>query len=178
MRFILGPISRAQTGATHRRPINPRSLHRRQRRYNSSTNEQKNPTGKKAPENPSSQPNAPVPPAQPAVAAGAATVPVRSRGLRDVIMAGPIGKSGRWYARMQERKPYATQLWSSIIIYLCGDLSAQLLFPTEVPAPAKEGVDADGNEGERETVTAGYDPYRTLRHLCVGVGSSIPSYKW
>jgi hypothetical protein len=79
---------------------------------------------------------------------------------------------------MQERKPYATQLWSSIIIYLCGDLSAQILFPTEVPAPAKEGAEIDENEEERETVAAGYDPYRTLRHLCVGVGSSIPSYKW
>jgi hypothetical protein len=85
-------------------------------------------------------------------------------------MAGPIGKAGRWYARAQERKPYATQLWSSIIIYLCGDLSAQMLFPAEVPA--------SDEEGEEETVPAGYDPYRTLRHLCVGVGSSIPSYKW
>lgn len=89
-------------------------------------------------------------------------------------MAGPIGKAGRWYARAQERKPYATQLWSSIIIYLCGDLSAQMLFPAEVPAPTEEGV--EGKEGE--TVPAAYDPYRTLRHLCVGVGSSIPSYKW
>jgi hypothetical protein len=174
MRFIqIGPISRAPTGATPRRPINPRSL-RPQRRYNSDSTK----NGPKAPEQPQ---NAPPSPNQTAVAAGAATVPstsLRSRGILDVIMAGPIGKSGRWYARMQERKPYATQLWSSIIIYLCGDLSAQILFPTEVPAPARDAdADTDADE-KRETVTAGYDPYRTLRHLCVGVGSSIPSYKW
>lgn len=97
-----------------------------------------------------------------------------------MIKAGTVGKFGRWYARVQERKPYTTQFWSSIVIYLCGDLSAQMLFPSEVPAPAKsDSEDADGAaQGDGATVSAGYDPLRTLRHLCVGAGSSIPSYKW
>lgn len=189
MRFIQpGPICRAPTQI--RRPINPRSLHQRQRPQhrhtsNSTKNGHQNPAEHGKLERQPSKSNAANIPAQPAAAAGAATAPtppgsalVRSRGVRDVIMAGPVGKFGRWYARAQERKPYATQIWSSIIIYLCGDLSAQILFPSEVPAPAKEDADADGSEDNSETVPAGYDPYRTLRHLCVGVGSSIPSYKW
>lgn len=192
MRFIQsGPICRAPTQT--RRPINPRSLHQRQRPQHrhtsdSTKNRHQNPAEHGKPEKQPSQSNAANIPTQPAAAAGAATAPtpssalVRSRGVRDVIMAGPVGRFGRWYARAQERKPYATQIWSSIIIYLCGDLSAQILFPSEVPAAAKEDADvdadADENEDESGTVLAGYDPYRTLRHLCVGVGSSIPSYKW
>ena len=61
------------------------------------------------------------------------------RSLRHIIADGPLGRLGRSYSRIQERRPYTTQLWSSIIVYLCGDLSAQLLFPsqnTSVPSPA------------------------------------------
>ncbi|KAJ5682585.1 hypothetical protein N7462_005750 [Penicillium macrosclerotiorum] len=115
-----------------------------------------------------------------ATAAGAATTPaantvVRSRGLREIIKAGPLGRVGRWYSRVQERKPYATQFWSSIVIYLCGDLSAQLLFPSEVPQ-STQNQNEDGKEEAIQTV--GYDPWRTARHLVVGAGSSIPSYNW
>ncbi|CAG7954389.1 unnamed protein product [Penicillium salamii] len=168
MRFLhIGPISRAPTQTP--RPINPRSLLRRpQPRHNSHSAGNGPKNQRQVEQSPSKNAETPTQPP-----AGAL---VRSRGLRNVIMAGPVGKFGRWYARAQERKPYATQLWSSIIIYLCGDLSAQLMFPAEVPVSGKEG--AEEIEGEQETVTAGYDPYRTLRHLCVGVGSSIPSYKW
>ena len=115
----------------------------------------------------------------PAAAAGAPTTPVRSRGFRAVVMAGPVGKFGRWYARAQDRKPYTTQFWSSIVIYLCGDLSAQMLFPSEV-APAKSDSENEVAvaQTDGETVSAGYDPLRTLRSLCVGAGSSIPTYHW
>lgn len=125
-----------------------------------------------------------------ATAAGAATTPaaanavVRSRGIREIIRASPVGQLGRWYSRVQERKPYATQLYSSIIIYLCGDLSAQFLFPSEAPPPSKtEREDAKASaqsdvEKEKEERRGGYDPWRTVRHLIVGAGSSIPSYNW
>jgi hypothetical protein len=99
-----------------------------------------------------------------------------------MIKAGPLGRMGRWYSRVQERKPYATQFYSSIIIYLCGDLSAQLMFPSEAPPPAKNAekdVKALEDEDEKETSRGGgYDPWRTVRHLIVGAGSSIPSYNW
>ncbi|KAJ5184351.1 Mpv17/PMP22 [Penicillium cf. griseofulvum] len=190
-----GLLSRASTSpstSSLRRSITPRSqpqlLRRRpQRRYNS------NPSTGKAPERNTSPAlshsyshhSTTTPPKLPdtipaaTAAAGAATTPVR-RGFREVIKAGPVGKFGRWYARAQERKPYTTQFWSSIVIYLCGDLSAQMLFPSEVPAPTIPDSE-DGDVVARvdgETVSAGYDPLRTLRHLCVGAGSSIPSYKW
>jgi hypothetical protein len=54
-----------------------------------------------------------------------------------------------------------------------------MLFPSEVPAPAKsDSGDGVAVQGDGGTVSAGYDPLRTLRHLCVGAGSSIPSYNW
>ncbi|CAG7988505.1 unnamed protein product [Penicillium olsonii] len=168
MRFThTGLISRARTPTP--RPTNPSSLLRRPQRPQPRHNSHSTKNGQNQPKPEPSSQNAETP-----QSAAAGTL-VRSRGLRNAIMAGPVGKTGRWYARAQERKPYATQLWSSVIIYLCGDLCAQLLFPAEVPAPGKEGAE---NEDEQETVAAAYDPYRTLRHLCVGVGSSIPSYKW
>ncbi|KAJ5693923.1 hypothetical protein N7536_004335 [Penicillium majusculum] len=197
-----GLLSRAPTSpstSTFRRPITPRSQPqilrrpRPQRRYNSDSSTGKTPAERNTTS--ANQPHShhstastppklpdttPVATAAAAAAAGAPTAPVRSRGFRELIKAGPVGKFGRWYARVQERKPYTTQFWSSIVIYLCGDLSAQMLFPSEVPAPVKsDAEDGDGAaQGDGATVSAGYDPLRTLRHLCVGAGSSIPSYKW
>lgn len=125
-----------------------------------------------------------------AAAAGAAAAPnpanavAQSRGIREIIKASPVGRLGRWYTRVQERKPYATQLYSSIIIYLCGDLSAQMLFPSEAQAPAKSDqadsrVSAQSNNEDGKEASRGvYDPWRTVRHLIVGAGSSIPSYNW
>ncbi|KAJ5204675.1 uncharacterized protein N7498_005554 [Penicillium cinerascens] len=135
---------------------------------------------------PSQSPSA-TPSAQPvntaAGAAGAATTPaaanaVAKRGLRNIISEGPLGRLGRWYSRVQERKPYTTQVYSSVVIYLCGDLSAQFLFPSEAPPPAKGEQDESKNEDEKEERRGGYDPWRTVRHLIVGTGSSIPSYNW
>ncbi|EED21472.1 MFS multidrug transporter, putative [Talaromyces stipitatus ATCC 10500] len=87
------------------------------------------------------------------------------RSAWELIKSGPIGRFGDWYTNTQHKRPYVTQLASSLIIYLAGDLKMK----------TTESVDG----GERETVaTAGYDPLRTLRHLTVGLVSSIPSYKW
>jgi hypothetical protein len=147
-----------------------------------------NAPAKSAPSNVSSSaPAQPVNTAAAVTAAGAATAPgaanavVRSKGLREIIKAGPLGKLGRWYSRVQERKPYATQFYSSIVIYLCGDLSAQLMFPSEAPPPAKSAEkDPKALEEDEKEVSrgGGYDPWRTVRHLIVGAGSSIPSYNW
>lgn len=76
--------------------------------------------------------------------------------------AGPLSAIVRAYDRNQSSHPYRTQFWTSILIYLCGDLSAQLLF---------------GGEDEEGQMKA-YDPWRTMRHLTVGAVSSIPSFKW
>ncbi|KUM61807.1 hypothetical protein ACN42_g5287 [Penicillium freii] len=170
-----GLLSRAPTSpstSTLRRPITPRSQPqvlrrpRPQRRYNSESSTGKTPVERNTTSanqshshhsTASTRPNL-TPGATAAAAAGATTAPVRSRGFREVIKASPVGKFGRWYARVQERKPYTTQFWSSIVIYLCGDLSAQMLFPSEVPAPAKSDAE-DGDavaQGDGATVSAGF----------------------
>jgi hypothetical protein len=145
------------------------------------------PSQSNAPSSSPSQSSPATPSAQPvntaAGAAGAATTPaaanaVAKKGFREVISAGPLGRLGRWYSRVQERKPYTTQLYSSVIIYLCGDLSAQLFFPSEAPPPAKSDQNESKDEDEKEGRRGGYDPWRTVRHLIVGTGSSIPSYNW
>lgn len=58
------------------------------------------------------------------------------------------------YGRAQRRRPYVTQLASSLAIYLAADVSAQRM-------------------GGRE-----YDVKRTGRNLVIGAGSSIPGYHW
>lgn len=165
------------------RPRQPCRQVRPQKRYNTQSTPEPPPNkrpheppqsqSQSQPQNPSfsSSPPHPQPSGTVASSAGASPAPLRARSLREVIYAGPLGRLGRAYARIQERRPYATQLCSSVVIYLCGDLSAQMLFPSEVVR--KEG------EGEGEIVEGGgYDPWRTMRHLTVGVGSSIPSYNW
>ncbi|KAM3487173.1 hypothetical protein MY3957_009546 [Beauveria namnaoensis] len=73
------------------------------------------------------------------------------------------------YGKAQESRPYATQIGTSIVIWLRGDLSAQLLFP---PEPVKHGSPSKRLEAQR------YDPWRTARHLTIGIVASVPSYKW
>lgn len=87
-----------------------------------------------------------------ASSAGGSTTPVPTRSLREVIQAGPVGKLGRAYSRVQQRRPYATQLCSSVVVYLCGDLSAQLWFPSEPVKPKdKEEGKGEGTDGGGST---------------------------
>lgn len=67
---------------------------------------------------------------------------------------GPLSNGFNAYVQAQQKRPYATQVASSLVIYLCGDLSAQKL----------------GGEA--------YNPWRTLRNMTIGCISSIPSYRW
>ncbi|KAJ5614044.1 hypothetical protein N7528_007698 [Penicillium herquei] len=151
---------------------------RQPRRYNSQASKSETP---KEGHN-IAQPNAS------ATAAGAASTPnttavvSRSRAFREIVKASPLGTFGRWYARVQSESPYKTQIWSSIIIYLFGDLGAQLLFPSEDQAP-KAGQNKAASaelkkEDEKPAFGSSYNPWRTVRHLMIGAISSIPSYKW
>ena len=67
---------------------------------------------------------------------------------------GPLTTAANAYDRIQKRRPWATQLCTSLVIYLCGDMLAQYI---------------DGED---------YNPLRTLRHLTIGAGASIPGYTW
>ena len=67
---------------------------------------------------------------------------------------GPISEVIGAYSRIQQRRPWATQFGTSLVVYLCGDLVAQKI------------------DGEQ------YNPLRTLRHLTIGGICSIPAYTW
>jgi hypothetical protein len=68
---------------------------------------------------------------------------------------GPLTRAGEAYARSQRRRPYVTQVLTSLVIYLCADLSAQRM----------------SNKKE-------YEPQRTLRSLVIGGLAAIPGYNW
>lgn len=170
------------------RRIQPlRSLRRQPPRRNlSSTPRNAEPHHNSVPEKPHPPANNPQPaPTVPGpVASTTATAPgsvSASRAFIQRIQAGPVGRVARAYARVQERRPYRTQVISTIVVYLCGDLGAQLLFPPDNGSPREEQTgdqkeEAGSNSGG--VVGGGYDPWRTVRHLTVGVGSAIPTYKW
>ncbi|GFF74345.1 uncharacterized protein C4G9.14 [Aspergillus lentulus] len=134
----------------------------------------------------SSAPSSSSPNTSPASTPSAVSTPARSssRTFFQAIQAGPIGRLAESYARVQQRRPYATQIVSSIVVYLCGDLSAQLLFPSDSPAQTprdaseEKSADSAGDGEDKASSSGGYDPLRTMRHLTVGVGSAIPSYNW
>ncbi|KAL2165008.1 hypothetical protein VTH06DRAFT_304 [Thermothelomyces fergusii] len=67
---------------------------------------------------------------------------------------GPLTRAAQAYARAQRKRPYVTQLCTSLFIYLCSDISVQSM-------------------GGKD-----YDPARTLRALSIGSIVSIPSYHW
>ncbi|KLJ09375.1 hypothetical protein EMPG_15238 [Blastomyces silverae] len=111
-----------------------------------------------------------------------------SRSLKQIIQASPIGRAADFYSRMQSRRPYWTQLWCTLFIYLCGDLSAQLFVgdgggkdkdKNKEKKVEKEGKGGANDEMEREEgMMARYDPLRTVRHLTVGGLAAVPGYKW
>ncbi|KAH7002343.1 Mpv17/PMP22 family protein [Ilyonectria destructans] len=67
---------------------------------------------------------------------------------------GPLTTAAQAYGRSQRARPYTTQFWSAVIIYLLADLSAQSI---------------GGDE---------YDPVRTARSMAIGGMVAIPNYKW
>jgi protein Mpv17 len=87
----------------------------------------------------------------------------------------PIYEPFRAYGRVQQRKPYMTQLISSLVVYFVGDMVAQSIAE---PAPR----DTLGEEGEEmgwvQEWSANRDWHRTGRSLIIGGLSSIPAYRW
>lgn len=86
----------------------------------------------------------------------------------------PVIEPFRAYGRVQQRRPYITQLVSSLIIYFVGDLVAQ-----SITAPEEKEVEEDKEErGWVQQWSEDRDWARTGRALMIGGISSIPSYKW
>ncbi|OAX78215.1 hypothetical protein ACJ72_07479 [Emergomyces africanus] len=119
---------------------------------------------------------------QPSPSSSSSSSSTTSRSFRQIIKSSPIGRAADFYSRMQSRRPYWTQLWCTLLIYLCGDLSAQLFVgdgggkdKDKGKKQQQEGVDEnDENEG----IMSRYDPLRTARHLTVGAVAAVPGYRW
>ncbi|KAF3053450.1 hypothetical protein E8E11_007960 [Didymella keratinophila] len=86
----------------------------------------------------------------------------------------PVIEPFRAYGRVQQRKPYVTQLVSSLVIYFVGDLVAQSIAVPE----EKEVVEEEEERGWVQQWSEDRDWARTGRALVIGGISSIPSYKW
>jgi protein Mpv17 len=83
----------------------------------------------------------------------------------------------RAYGRVQQRRPYRTQLISSLVIYFIGDLVAQSIAPG-TPEEAQQLAGDAEEKGWVQEWSDGRDWARTGRALAIGGLSSIPSYKW
>jgi len=90
----------------------------------------------------------------------------------------PIVEPFRAYGRVQQRKPYMTQLVSSLVIYFVGDLVAQSISPTASTAESLALVEDAEEKGWVQEWSNNRDWSRTGRALVIGGLSSIPSYKW
>lgn len=121
-----------------------RAAQRKQQSVSSLTKRPKSSAGKK----PSSEPGGD--------ATSGRTIPTPDTILQQPLWQrlGPLSKACNAYGRAQKRRTYATQLCTSVVMYFCGDLSAQTI----------------GGED--------YNPWRTVRNVLIGGLSSIPSYNW
>ncbi|KAF2835031.1 hypothetical protein M501DRAFT_999576 [Patellaria atrata CBS 101060] len=72
----------------------------------------------------------------------------------------PLSTPFRYYSRAQSRRPYVTQLLSTLVIYFLGDLSAQYITRKD------------------ENGKMVYSPAQTARALLIGGLASIPGYRW
>lgn len=92
----------------------------------------------------------------------------------------PIVEPFRAYGRVQQRRPYMTQLVSSLIIYFIGDCVAQSIAQPEPSIQQEQADEADeaDEKGWVQQWSDGRDWSRTMRALAIGGLSSIPSYRW
>lgn len=67
---------------------------------------------------------------------------------------GPLTRAMQSYGRAQRKRPWVTQVCTTLTIYFCADVSAQRI-------------------GEKD-----YDVERTCRSVIIGGIASIPSFEW
>ena len=94
---------------------------------------------------------------------------------------GPLTRAGQAYARAQRTRPWATQVASVLVIYLCADFGAQ-----SMGAASRAGQEIEDEEGEgageegksSSSGKGGHDWARTARSLIIGGTAAIPGYLW
>jgi dihydroorotate dehydrogenase len=94
---------------------------------------------------------------------------------------GPLTRAAQAYARAQRKRPYTTQVCTSLFIYLCSDSTSGPLPPwfaiLQWFAPDGQVLTA-GAVSAQSIGGRDYDPIRTARSLLISSISSIPSYHW
>ncbi|KAI0409004.1 hypothetical protein F4802DRAFT_308711 [Xylaria palmicola] len=92
---------------------------------------------------------------------------------------GPLTRAGQAYARAQRARPWATQVASALVVYLCADLGAQWMSAggDQRAAEDKTGKGA-GEAGGAVDVGKRHDWARTARSLVIGGTAAIPGYMW
>ncbi|KAF2470522.1 uncharacterized protein BDR25DRAFT_303967 [Lindgomyces ingoldianus] len=92
----------------------------------------------------------------------------------------PIYTPFRAYGRVQQRRPYATQFVSALVIYFIGDIVAQSISSDSPTAGSTGGCSVDNANGEENIggVLANRDWARTGRALLIGGMAAIPGYRW
>ncbi|KAI0206367.1 hypothetical protein F4808DRAFT_117357 [Astrocystis sublimbata] len=89
---------------------------------------------------------------------------------------GPLTRAGQAYARAQRARPWATQVASALVIYLCADFGAQ-----RMSASGQTDASDDKVSGEEQGAEKGgrkHDWARTARSLAIGGSAAIPGYIW
>lgn len=90
----------------------------------------------------------------------------------------PFSTPFRAYGRAQQRRPYVTQLLSTLMIYFLGDLSAQRISPSPTITNMTSKCDRTMEDSVEHEDRKHHDPSRTVRTLLIGGISSIPNYRW
>lgn len=97
------------------------------------------------------------------------------------IQASSLGRALLWYGDKQKKRPYWTQFFSTVVIFLLSDFSAQLLVPWITNDTTHDDQQKTQSGDSTETakgILEKYDPVRTLRHVSIGGFVAIPSYTW
>ncbi|GAP84766.2 putative mpv17 pmp22 family protein [Rosellinia necatrix] len=95
---------------------------------------------------------------------------------------GPLTRAGQAYARAQRARPWATQVASTLFIYLCADFGAQQMSPSKprnkVDGNPNAGANGAGDDNGATEEVARHDWARTARSLAIGGTAAIPGYIW
>lgn len=130
-----------------RRSLNPMRTTKPQRRFQSTGS---GPSTKKTNNPPKTDDHSA------SIAPGAPSIPPNAptTNLKIWQRLGPLTKAADAFTRANKKRPWVTQVCSSLVIYLIADLNAQRI-------------------GGKE-----YDPVRTRNMLITGACFSIPGYEW
>ncbi|KAI3337679.1 hypothetical protein F4824DRAFT_99902 [Ustulina deusta] len=94
---------------------------------------------------------------------------------------GPLTRAAEAYARTQRARPWATQVASTLVVYLCADFGAQWISSAgqdEVGDNLKGKGDGVEEGDSMKQKGRGHDWARTARSLAIGGTAAIPGYIW